>query len=172
MNTDLCCIWWLFPGMLLGLGLSWLLGWLLGRGSTGDGNTSLAPVVATGKGSSYLPLAPDPVKTVIAFDTKGAQLAGIKVSGPADIEVIEGIGPVIAGIFREHGHGTIYDIANSNEEKMYAVLEKYGPPSVKIANTPGTWALQAHLLVSHRWKDFQTLIDSLDDGKPRPRSSN
>jgi predicted flap endonuclease-1-like 5' DNA nuclease len=170
MNTDLCCIWWLFPGMLLGLGLSWLLGWLLGGKGSSGGHRSDHDLYAS-KIHTHQTSATETVKTRLEFDAKAAQLEGIKCSGLADIEVIEGIGPVIAGIFREHGLGTLYDIANSTEEKMHELLKRVGGQGVQIANTPATWAMQAHLLVSHRWKDFKTLIDGLDDGKTRPRSS-
>ena len=212
---DLTCCWWvLFPGMLLGLGLSWLLGSLLGRSGHGGGgsvslNTEIRNAVkeslktevssavreslkievsssvkeslktevssavkeclvtevgGNAKNRSADGYSPPETKAsgVKSFDVQSAVKHGIEISGPENIEIIEGIGPKIALIFRQNNLGTLHAIAASSEEHMHDLLARN---EIKVANTPGTWALQAQLLVSHRWKDFIAYTDFLKDGR-------
>ena len=78
------------------------------------------------------------------------------------MEIIEGIGPKIAGLFRENGTGTFDKVMNMSVQQMQAILEK-GGPRFKLAN-PGSWAEQARLCYENRWTELKALQDNLTAG--------
>lgn len=176
MTWFTCCWFQFFLGVLVG----WILAWWFGR-SCDDCSTDAAasesghshttshaqPLTSTPAASPPAP-APAPVspaiKTISRADmAAAAALAGISFKGiKNDLQIIEGIGPKIAGLMNEDGIHTFEDMANANIEKLNAVLEKAGP-RFRLAN-PSTWAQQARLAAAGQWVELKALQDSLDGG--------
>ena len=138
-----CCFWWFLFGALLGWLASWLLGRMLGKGTT---------EVATARSSD-------------GIDYAAARAAGFVVSGPDNLEIIEGIGPKIAHLLRSNGVTTFKQLSGMSIPALRAILDK-GGERFRI-NNPQTWAEQATLAVSNRWADLRRLQEELDAGVRR-----
>lgn len=140
-----CCFWWLLFGALLGWLASWLLGRMLGKGTTEVVTAAVAPV-----------------RTSDGIDYAAARAAGYVLSGPDNLEIIEGIGPKIAHLMRSNGVGTFARLAGMTVPALQAILDK-GGTRFSVAN-PQTWAEQAGLAAANRWGDLRSLQDALDAG--------
>jgi predicted flap endonuclease-1-like 5' DNA nuclease len=134
MAAITCCFWWLLLGVLLG----WLASWLLGRGSKTETTSS------------------------DGVDYAAARAAGYVISGPQNLEIIEGIGPVIAHLLRNNGIGTFSQLASAPLTALQSILDKAGS-RFRTAN-PQTWAEQSALAAANRWADLRRLQDQLDAG--------
>jgi predicted flap endonuclease-1-like 5' DNA nuclease len=139
-----CCFWWLVFGALLG----WLASWALGR------------VFA-----KEVTVAPLPVRSSDGIDYAAARAAGFVLSGPDNLEIIEGIGPVIANLMRANGIGTFAKLAGTPASTVQASLDR-GGARFRTAN-PGTWAEQAGLAAANRWAELRAMQDALDAGMRR-----
>jgi predicted flap endonuclease-1-like 5' DNA nuclease len=102
-------------------------------------------------------VAADPV-----LDTNAAKLAGFSVKGMDDLEVIEGIGPKICGLFHAAGFKTFTQVSHMTIQQMAKILDDAGP-RFKLAN-PETWAQQAGLAANNRWTELKTMQDNLTAG--------
>jgi predicted flap endonuclease-1-like 5' DNA nuclease len=143
-----CCFWWFLFGALLGWLASWLLGRMLGKGTTEVVTAAAAPVRASD-----------------GIDYAAARAAGYLVSGPDNLEIIEGIGPKIAHLMRSNGVGTFARLAGMSIPALQEILDK-GGTRFSVAN-PQTWAEQAALAAANRWADLRRLQDELDAGVRR-----
>jgi predicted flap endonuclease-1-like 5' DNA nuclease len=141
-----CCFWWFLFGALLG----WLASWLLGRMFAKEENVQT--VVA-------------PTRVSDGIDYAAARAAGYVLSGPDNLEIIEGIGPSIAHLMRSSGVNSFAKLAGMSIAGLQAILDK-GGPRFRMAN-PQTWAEQAALAVANRWADLRRLQDALDAGLRR-----
>lgn len=142
-----CCFWWFVFGALLGWLASWLLGKLFAK------ETQVAPAVSA------------PVRTADGIDYAAARAAGYVLSGPDNLEIIEGIGPSIAHLLRSSGVGTFAKLASMAVSSLQTILDK-GGPRFRTAN-PQTWAEQAALATANRWAELRRLQDALDAGLRR-----
>ena len=106
-------------------------------------------------------LADVPAEVVI--DVAAAKAAGFDMNGPDDLEIIEGIGPKIAQLMRQHGITTFVQLATAAPAEIAAILEK-GGPNFRIAN-PGTWPEQAGHCVRNDWAGLKRLQDRLTAGR-------
>ncbi|HEY3299972.1 MAG TPA: helix-hairpin-helix domain-containing protein [Methylophilaceae bacterium] len=174
MTWFTCCWFQFFLGVLVG----WILAWWFSRScddcSGGDTSApshshaaSHAPQPLTSAPAANHPVAPAPApapKTVSRADmVAAAGLAGISFKGVKnDLQIIEGIGPKIAGLMSEDGIRTFEDLASASLDKLNAILEKAGP-RFRLAN-PSTWAQQARLAADGQWAQLKALQDSLDGG--------
>jgi predicted flap endonuclease-1-like 5' DNA nuclease len=149
MSSLGCCIWWFLFGALLGWLASWLIGRLIGKGET-------EPVRALGAHARHAD----------GIDPAAARAAGYLITGPENLEIIEGIGPSIAHLLRSNGVGTFTQLAGASAAAIQAILDSAGP-RFKLAN-PQTWAEQAALAAANRWGELRLLQDSLVAGLPRP----
>jgi predicted flap endonuclease-1-like 5' DNA nuclease len=141
MSAFGCCFWWLVFGTLLG----WLASWALGRVFAKEATA-----------------APLPVGSSDGIDYAAARAAGFVLSGPDNLEIIEGIGPVIANLMRTNGIGTFAALAGTPASTVQAILDR-GGARFRTAN-PGTWSEQAALAAANRWADLRALQVSLDAG--------
>ncbi len=157
MSGFACCFWWFLLGLLAG----WLLNWLLSKWTRKDdsGSGSTAQNFAS---TSTNNMGASAAKVNLGASIAAAAAAGFKIKGNDDLEIIEGIGPKIAGLFRENGTGTFDKVMNMSVLQMQAILEK-GGPRFKLAN-PGSWAEQARLCYENRWAELKTLQDNLTAG--------
>lgn len=80
---------------------------------------------------------------------------------PDDLEIVEGIGPKIAGMLKAHGIVTFAQLAATD----VAVLQKIMlEANLRIAD-PGTWPEQARLAAEGKFEELQKLQDSLRGGR-------
>jgi predicted flap endonuclease-1-like 5' DNA nuclease len=106
-------------------------------------------------------LADVPAEVVI--DVAAARAAGFELSGPDDLEIVEGIGPKIAQLLRQHGVTTFVQLATASPAEIAAILER-GGPNFRIAN-PGSWPEQAGHCVRNDWTGLKQLQDRLTAGR-------
>jgi predicted flap endonuclease-1-like 5' DNA nuclease len=99
----------------------------------------------------------------VVIDVAAAKAAGFDLKGPDDLEVVEGIGPKIAQLLRQHGISTFLQLASALPAEVAAILEK-GGPDFRIAN-PGTWPEQAGYCVRNDWAGLKRLQDRLTAGR-------
>jgi predicted flap endonuclease-1-like 5' DNA nuclease len=103
------------------------------------------------------------VPAEVEIDVAGAKAAGFHLEGPDDLEIVEGIGPKIAQLLRQHGVTTFVQLASASPAEISAILEK-GGPNFRIAN-PGTWPEQASYCVRNDWAGLRELQDRLTAGR-------
>ena len=99
----------------------------------------------------------------VVIDVAAAKAAGFDLKGPDDLEVVEGIGPKIAQLLRQHGISTFLQLASASPAEVAAILEK-GGPDFRVAN-PGTWPEQAGYCVRNDWAGLKRLQDRLTAGR-------
>jgi large subunit ribosomal protein L21 len=107
--------------------------------------------------------APAPAALANAAPAKRtAKVRGKAKDGSDDIELIEGVGPKIAGLLRDANLGTFELISKASIEQLKAALEA-GGSKFNIAK-PDTWAEQAALAAKGDWDAFDKLTEELVGG--------
>jgi predicted flap endonuclease-1-like 5' DNA nuclease len=164
-----CYLWWLLAGFLLGWLCNWLLCKCCGNNKTSTTTTSQKNVTGTTAKAAAFTAAPVAGAAAVAasvaapvIDLAAAKAAGISVKGADDLEVIEGIGPKICGLFHAAGQKTFAQVSQMSIQQMSKILDDAGP-RFKLAN-PETWAQQAGLAANNRWAELKTLQDNLTAG--------
>ncbi len=107
---------------------------------------------------------------------QAARLAAIKKENPAalhadalfpndpeDLTIIEGIGPKIAALLRQHGIRNWNDLAAASVERLRQILEDAG--GIYKQHDPATWPMQAQLAVKRDWNKLKEYQDYLVGGK-------
>ena len=86
-----------------------------------------------------------------------------KAKAPAadDLEVIEGIGPKIAGVLKEAGITTFAELGASDASRLSEILHD---ANLRLAD-PTTWPEQAQLAADGKWDELKELQDSLKGGR-------
>jgi predicted flap endonuclease-1-like 5' DNA nuclease len=164
-----CYLWWLLAGFLLGWLCNWLLCKCCGNNNTSTTATTHTNVASTTAKAAAFTAAPVAAAAAVAasvaapvIDLAAAKAAGISVKGADDLEVIEGIGPKICGLFHAAGQKTFTQVSQMSIQQMSKILDDAGP-RFKLAN-PETWAQQASLAANNRWAELKTLQDNLTAG--------
>jgi predicted flap endonuclease-1-like 5' DNA nuclease len=88
---------------------------------------------------------------------------GADLVDPANIEIVEGIGPKIAQVLRSHGFGSFDALAQASPGTLREILDDQGP-AYRIAD-PSTWPEQARLAAQGSWDELKSLQDSLTAGR-------
>ncbi len=96
------------------------------------------------------------------IDLAAARAAGFDLEGPDDLEIIEGIGPKIAELFRNEGIRTFAQLSRTPTAQIQSMLDRAGS-NFRVAN-PGTWSEQALLAAHNRWQALRALQDVLVAG--------
>jgi predicted flap endonuclease-1-like 5' DNA nuclease len=130
-----------FIGVLVGLLITWLIGYLFCRRHrmsdvSGDAPDRRAP------------------ETVIELEPPAE---------PDDLTRIDGIGPKISALLNEHGVTTFAQLAATGVERVRAILSS-GGPRFRIAD-PETWQEQARLARDGNWEALESLQGSLKGGR-------
>ena len=99
----------------------------------------------------------------VVIDVVAAKAAGFDLKGPDDLEIVEGIGPKISQLLRQHGIATFVQLASASPAEVSAILQK-GGPDFRVAN-PGTWPEQAGYCVRNDWAGLKKLQDRLTAGR-------
>jgi len=79
-----------------------------------------------------------------------------------DLELIEGIGPKIAGVLKAAGIVTFADLAAADTSRLEEILQQ--EPNLRLAD-PGTWPEQAALAAAGKWEEFKVLTEQLKGGR-------
>ena len=120
--------------------------------STGLGVDSVAGPVIEGGAPTPEATADDSVPS--ADLEEGGRLIGRRLSTD-DLQVINGIGPVIEGLLNGIGISTWSDLAAVDVEAVRSMLADAG--SRFSRHDPSTWPLQARLLERGEWEAFLAL---------------
>ncbi len=102
------------------------------------------------------------VATKAAPAKKAAKVRGKKRDGSDDLELIEGVGPKIAGLLVDAGINTFDALSKASVESVQAVLDA-GGSKFNMAK-PETWAEQAALAAKGDWAAFDKLTEELVGG--------
>jgi predicted flap endonuclease-1-like 5' DNA nuclease len=103
-----------------------------------------------------------PATLINGVDVVAAAAAGFRVAGQDDLKIVEGIGPKIDALLKEHGIRTFSDLQKASVAEISAILDK-GGPRFKLAN-PGSWSEQAGLCARNAWAELRVLQDELVAG--------
>ena len=121
------------------------------------------PVVVPYVAGAVAPVAAVAVaKTAPAKKTAKAKIKGKKRDGSDDLELIEGVGPKIAGLLVDAGINTFDALSKASVESVQAVLDA-GGSKFNMAK-PETWAEQAALAAKGDWAAFDKLTEELVGG--------
>jgi predicted flap endonuclease-1-like 5' DNA nuclease len=147
---------WFVLGFVVGA----LLAWIATRRRAAPAATAPAPVPATFQ-PDPAPRA-EPVDTAeaaaaahIRIDVGAARAAGFNLKHADDLSIIEGIGPRIQDLLRQHGIDGFARMAQLRTDELLDILDR-GGPSFRLAD-PSTWAEQASLALHNRWGDLKRL---------------
>lgn len=80
---------------------------------------------------------------------------------PDDLEIIEGIGPKIAGMLKNRGIITFAQVAATSVPDLQRIMLE---ENLRIAD-PTTWPEQSRLAAEGRWDELKTLQEGLKGGK-------
>ncbi len=169
----LCSIWQFFLGVLVGWLLSWWMSARCCKKSKVPGEAASHSHSAVSEQAAHP--APQPVAEVVEpVKVEPAVVkAEVKPIKADKLEIIEGIGPKIAGLLKEDGILTFSDLANASEATLATILEKAGP-RFKLAR-PDTWPQQAKLAAEGKMEELKVLQDSLIGGveaKPKAKAKS
>lgn len=192
MSSFGCCFWWFLLGALLGWLLNyWLCKGCKNKNTELENKltpppapaakvasppAASAPVVkaasapVTKKAPAKKPASPAKPKPkaksapakAVAIDLKAARAAGIKIKSADDLTVIEGVGPKINELFKNNKLKTFAQVSKATIPQMRKILDD-GGARFRMAN-PSTWAKQAKLASTNKWKELKKLQDDLSGG--------
>lgn len=143
--------WWVWVLIIVALLFAALLWWLWWsrRGEEKD----LPAVESQRAAPVQVPEVPVPEAAVRAAEAIPAQ--------PDDLEIIEGIGPKIAGLLKAAGITTFAQLAEADLDRVQEILRA---ANLRLAD-PTTWAEQARLAAKGDWTALETLQDQLKGGR-------
>ena len=81
-----------------------------------------------------------------------------------DLKLIEGIGPKVSQILKEHGIKTFKDLSKKDPEDIKKLLESKG---IRGIVDPTTWPEQAKLAAEGKWEELKKLQKELKGGRRR-----
>lgn len=137
--------------ILIIIAVSFLLGYLLHKSINSIQETETK--IATTKSQ-----APD-LKTVkVDAVTKSIDRSSKK----DDLKQIEGIGPAIEKLLNKEGINTYWQLAETNQPQLLAILTKAGP--LYLNHGESTWSEQATLLRDGKMEEFKILASQLIGG--------
>jgi predicted flap endonuclease-1-like 5' DNA nuclease len=102
-----------------------------------------------------------PLTSVVGIENPIEHLAEEIPIKADDLEIIEGIGPKIAGLLKTKGIITFSQLACAELEDLQKILRE---ANLRIAD-PSTWAEQAKLAGDGKWDDLKLLQDHLKGGR-------
>ena len=149
---------WFVLGFVVGA----LLAWIATRRRAAPAATAPAPAPAPATFQPDPAPAGEPVDAAAAaaarhirIDVGAARAAGFNLKHADDLSIIEGIGPRIQELLRQHGIDGFARMAQLRTDELLDILDR-GGPSFRLAD-PSTWAEQASLALHNRWGDLKRL---------------
>jgi large subunit ribosomal protein L30 len=101
------------------------------------------------------------VTTQKLADEPAAPVEAPATSAEDDLEVIEGIGPKIAGVLRDAGINSFAELAATDTERLAEILQD---ANIRLAS-PETWAEQAGLAAAGDHEGLKQLQERLKGGR-------
>jgi len=192
MNFENMNIWcWLIPA-LVGI-ICGILGYLIGKGSTTvvDNSAELLKIKTSNSklqadldacnkkiitapkinessanvdlGTSAVSFAASAVTSAITFDASAAKAVYGKTIKQDDLKIVEGIGPKIEGMFKEHGIKTWKALSEASVADCQKVLDT-GGKRYKI-HDPASWPMQSKMCYEGKWNDLAKWQEEHKHGK-------
>ena len=146
--------WWVWVLIILVLAFAVVLWWLWWRRREEETEMPfaepkrVAPVEA-------------PEAQVPEMQMPEAKMPEVVLSEADDLEIIEGIGPKIAGLLKAAGITTFAQLADADLARLQAILSA---AKLRLAD-PTTWAEQARLAANGDWSALETLQNQLKGGR-------
>jgi predicted flap endonuclease-1-like 5' DNA nuclease len=81
-----------------------------------------------------------------------------------NLEIVEGIGPKIAGVLRDSGVYTFAQLASLDSERLRQILRDRDPNLLRLAD-PATWPEQARLAAEGEWEALTRFQKELRGGR-------
>jgi len=167
--------WWAWLLIVIGVLLLLVLLWWLFSGR--ERPSAEAPTHTTHETAHETPTeaapaapvevaAPAPAPVEVVAETPVAAAAEPEAAAeapipPDDLEIIEGIGPKIASVFKAAGIVTFQQLAQADPAHLETVLREAG---LRLAD-PTTWPEQARLAAAGQWDELKALQDRLKGGR-------
>ena len=101
--------------------------------------------------------------SALAFDGSAAKAAFGKTIKQDDLKLVEGIGPKIEGMFKDHGIKTWKELSEASLEACQKILDT-GGTRYKI-HDPASWPLQAKMCYEGKWTELVKWQDEHKHGK-------
>ncbi|RMA66122.1 hypothetical protein [Ulvibacter antarcticus] len=183
---DLCILIPLLVGLICAL-----LGYLLGRSSSGDtkeissdielwknknaqlendlracrSQLTKADTKATTKASTTSSFAAttSTAAASIVFNAAAAKTVFGKKVKQDDLTLVEGIGPKISQLFHNHNVTAWKGLSETSVARCQEILDTGGERYT--VHNPGTWPRQAKMAYEGKWKELKDWQDILDKGK-------
>lgn len=175
--------WCILIPLLIGL-ISALLGYLLGRLSSGGGTDNSADIelwrnknaqleadlktcrskLSAGSGNvAASSFAATSTVAPMAFNAGAAKGVFGKTIKQDDLTLVEGIGPKIQELFHNHGVRTWKALSETNVDRCQQILDTGGERYT--VHNPSTWPRQAKMAYDGNWRELLDWQDILDHGK-------
>jgi len=159
--------WWVWVLIIVVLLAAFLLWWFWWRRR---GEEEVAPLAKPEPLKAAVPAAPPPAVPPIVEPTPPPveeRLAEIPLApfpevAPDDLEIIEGIGPKIAGLLKVAGITTFAQLAEADLGRLQEILQAAG---LRRLADPSTWPEQAKLAAAGDWAALETLQGQLKGGR-------
>ncbi|SFS77789.1 hypothetical protein SAMN04487906_1685 [Zhouia amylolytica] len=100
---------------------------------------------------------------IIPFDATLAKSIFGKAVKENDLKIVEGIGPKIEQLFKDHGIATWKELSETSVHKCQDILDD-GGEAYKI-HSPITWPEQARLAYEGKWQRLHEWQDFLKGGR-------
>lgn len=158
MASDL---WWLWVTLAF-LVIAFFI-WLFGRDKGGQGAQMAHPTQHEAEAQSAPTPEPIAIEASPEPDHATAQRGEEIPPAAADnLEIIEGIGPKIAGLLSQTGITTFAQLAQTEPERLVEILTAANLQ--RLAN-PGTWPRQAALAAEGKWDELTAYQQTLKAGR-------
>jgi predicted flap endonuclease-1-like 5' DNA nuclease len=147
--------WWVWLLIIVVLLFAVLLWWLWWRGKTEDKELSAAEPKRAVPASE-----PERIAEAIPA-SEPMHAAEMVLPQPDDLEIIEGIGPKIAGLLRAAGITDFAQLADADVNRLQEILSA---AKLRLAD-PTTWAEQAKLAAKGDWSALEAFQNELKGGR-------
>ena len=124
-------------------------------------NAELSEALAPDQESADAPASPPASRQTMVLSEADAPATPAPAAKPDDLEVIEGIGPKIAGLLRDAGITSFAELAATSVARLEEILSD---AKLNLAS-PETWPEQAELAAAGDWDALTSLQDQLKGGR-------
>lgn len=102
-------------------------------------------------------------ETPAKVEQLAAKMLGFAAADPEDLKIVEGIGPKIEELLKDHNIKNWQELAFTTSDEIRDLLADAGK-NFRLAD-PSSWPQQARLAAEGRWKELKDYQDFLQGGK-------
>lgn len=121
-----------------------------------------APSTDLGASATSLAASTATLKTIV-FDASAAKAAFGKNIKQDDLKIVEGIGPKIEGMFKDHGIKTWKALSEASLAECQKILDT-GGTRYKI-HDPASWPMQSKMCYEGKWEELAKWQEEHKHGK-------